>query len=80
MKEFLKCFEIRKFHNPNSTLEICNATILNKTNMYLKQNNTCNPLVTTNILFVTITKYFFLKKENSVIGYKRADRQHFTSF
>ena len=42
--------------------------------------DTCNPFVTTNILFVTITKYFFLKKENSVIGYKRADRQHFTSF
>ena len=42
--------------------------------------DTCNPFVTTNILFVTITKYFFLKKENSVIGYKSADRQHFTSF
>ena len=40
MKEFLKYFEIRKFHNPNLTLEICNVTILNKTNMYLKQNNT----------------------------------------
>ena len=24
--------------------------------------------------------YFFLGKENSVIRYKRADRQHFTSF
>ena len=28
MKEFLKYFEIRKFHNPNLTLEICNVTIL----------------------------------------------------
>ena len=42
--------------------------------------DTCNPFVKTNILFVTNTKCFFLKKENSVIGYKRADRQHFTSF
>ena len=39
LKEFLKYFEIRKFHNPNLTLEICNVTILNKTNMYRKQNN-----------------------------------------
>ena len=38
--------------------------------------DTCNPFVTTNILFVTITKCFFLKKENSVIGYKRADRHY----
>ena len=42
--------------------------------------DTCNPFVTTNILCVTITKSFFLNKENSVIGYKHADRQHFTSF
>ena len=62
MKEFLEYFEIRKFQNPNLTLEICSVTSMNKTNMYLKQNNTyvfqihidtCNPFVTTNILFVT---------------------------